>query len=203
MQKNFTPEPGINASAAGECFSIVRVLDRLEEVESVLAALYMMAADLDNDTQIGAIRHIITTGEDALAFAKGPLENNAGRLRFVAEKMRAGVVASEPASSAKPVKKVTSDPLIAAIRAYRKGEAAFNGIKEDDWAALGGETEVIRKTYGEPLGVLEQWRAPATTREAAIEALRFAHEENKDCDASASAAAMTAAALAFFESEEV
>ena len=202
MQKNFTSEPAANASAGDALSYASTLIDRLEAVGEVLGVLDMMVGSIEDCYRL-PFRRIIDLAEAELAFARGLVENDGSRLRATAEKMRAGAAASVPASSAKPVKKVTSDPLLDAIAAYRKGEADYNAIKEDDWPARGGEGEVIRKSYGEPLGVLQEWSVPATTREAAIEALRFAHEENQVHYSNPTVVAMVAAALAFFESEEV
>ena len=91
------------------------------------------------------------------------------------------------------------DPIIAAIKACRDGNAAFCAIKEADWPAHGGETAVVDKTYGPPFEALVDWDQPALTREGALTALRYALEENHDVDYSVPS--MLAAALAYFEAE--
>lgn len=94
-----------------------------------------------------------------------------------------------------------NDPLLDAISAYRTGAAQFEAIREDDWPLHGGENVVIEKTYGAPLEALENWDQPALSMRSAIEALRFAHEENQAHFSNPTVVAMVAAALGYFETQ--
>jgi hypothetical protein len=91
-----------------------------------------------------------------------------------------------------------ADPLIDAIDAYRVGLADYNAnAPEDD----SGANAYAKTSYAQPLEVLVNWSAPATTRAGLVTALQFALEENGlgdhlICDA------MIRAALAFLEAED-
>lgn len=93
----------------------------------------------------------------------------------------------------------SDDPISTAIEAFRAGNAAFGAIKEEDWPTHGGEEAVIANTYGLPLEVLENWDQPALSLKGAVDALRFANEENRNFESNPTVAAMVAAALAYFE----
>ncbi len=102
----------------------------------------------------------------------------------------------------KPPETVDVDPIIAAITAYRDGNAAFEAIREADWAQYGGEDGVIEKTYGPAMAVLDNWKAPASTRDGAVAALRLAVSEAQGfACCSPAVEAMLTAALAYFEGE--
>ncbi|MDX0469930.1 hypothetical protein [Sinorhizobium meliloti] len=89
---------------------------------------------------------------------------------------------------------VGGDPILAAIKAYRDGMGAYN-------AAPGEDAETVRRTYGIPHQVLEDWTLPAQTREGALEALRLAVEEERDCGASYLTLPLMTAALGYFEKD--
>jgi hypothetical protein len=59
----------------------------------------------------------------------------------------------------------------------------------------------VRRTYGIPHQVLEDWTLPAQTKEGALEALRLAVEEERDCGASYLTLPLMSAALAYFEKD--
>ncbi|MDE4620631.1 hypothetical protein [Sinorhizobium meliloti] len=84
------------------------------------------------------------------------------------------------------------DPLLAAIKAYRDGMAAYNAAPADD-------EETVERTYGAPLDVLMDWEEPAQTREGAMAALRLALQEEREFKAAPLATAMLQAALDYFE----
>ncbi|MBB4272345.1 hypothetical protein [Rhizobium mongolense] len=102
------------------------------------------------------------------------------------------VVAAAPIANA-----TVADPLIEAINAYRAGIADFNqNAPEDDEGA---------NAYGEiswlpPFKALENWTAPATTRDGAMAALRLAVDEDEVGD-SPLVGTMMRAALAYLEQE--
>ncbi|MDW9417413.1 hypothetical protein GOB15_23780 [Sinorhizobium meliloti] len=96
----------------------------------------------------------------------------------------------------------SNDPLLETIMAFRAGTLAYSAVDEREWPLYGGEQAVIAKTYGPPLNALEEWDRPAETRQGALEALRFAHEESLAFQSAPTVAAMVAAALAYFEREE-
>ena len=94
------------------------------------------------------------------------------------------VAAPEPSDAA--------DPILDAIQAYRDGSAAYN-------AAPGEDDELIERTYGRPLNVLQNWEQPAQTREGAMEALRIALETEHEFQGEPFTINMLTAALAYFE----
>lgn len=202
MQKNHTPKNAPTASASAVWSDISGLTNKLERVEEVLGALYLMTDSIEEGGRRRSFKIIVETAEEELAYAMGFIENDAARLRLVAEKMRDGQrnpTKPDAANLASP----STDPLSSAIADYQRGEDAFNAISEADWPAMGGESVVIAQTYGPPMAVLEDWEKPAMTRAAALEALRLAHAENKVYDSSAISKAMVSAALAFFEGEAV
>ncbi|MBB3396658.1 MULTISPECIES: hypothetical protein [unclassified Rhizobium] len=93
----------------------------------------------------------------------------------------------------------SDDPISTAIEAFRAGNAAFCATKEEDWPAHGGEEAVIANTYGRPLEVLENWDQPALSLKGAVDALRFANEENRNFESNPTVVAMVGAALAYLE----
>ena len=93
----------------------------------------------------------------------------------------------------------SQDPLYIALSKYSAGMATFNVINEVDWAAAGGEEAVIEGTYGAPMEVLENWDAPAATREGAIEALQLIIHECKWFSASSLIAPMAEAVLGYLK----
>ena len=95
------------------------------------------------------------------------------------------------------------DPIIDAIDAFYRGSDAFARIEEADWPALGGEQVVVRETYGAPLAVLAEWQEPALTHAGAVHALRLAYREATELHTEKTIIAMLAAALAFFDAEQV
>lgn len=193
MQKNHTLKSLAAASAAGKDFSPNQVVDQLESVDELLTSLFMMAADLENDTHCSAFRRVIECAEEGLVYAVAALESDAARLRAAADEMRCAMGHSR--------RVVVRDEIRFAISDFRNGCVAFGEIDEADWDARGGENAVVAATYGGPLAVLEGWTKPASTREGAIDALRLAKEENHAHADSRVAKAMVAAALAFFEGE--
>ncbi|MBN9032821.1 MAG: hypothetical protein J0I23_23755 [Rhizobiales bacterium] len=118
--------------------------------------------------------------------------------------LKAGLVLAttgHPAVAGGGFAEAPPDPLVDAIRAYKNGIAAFDAIKEDDWPLHGGEEAVIEKTYAKSLQALQSWHKPALTRQGAVEALRFAHTENKAHCSNPIIMAMLTAALTYFEGE--
>ncbi|NTE81316.1 hypothetical protein G6M12_07070 [Agrobacterium tumefaciens] len=63
------------------------------------------------------------------------------------------------------------DPLLAAIRSYKRGLAEFNfrtfDVDDDKW------NDVAEETYVPHLDTLTEWNEPATSAEAAKQALRL------------------------------
>lgn len=94
---------------------------------------------------------------------------------------------------------VAADPIVGAIKAYRDGSKAFDAINSLDFPALGGEDHVIMTTYGAPLTVLDNWSSPCSTKDGAIEAMRFALEEAEDFYCEPSVKAMMTAVLGYLE----
>lgn len=200
MQKELSPKATKNASCDYPLAVASSLIDRLDVVGEVIGALDMMTSKIKDDCYRLPFRRIIELAETELAFARGLFEDSSSQLRIVAEKLRVGERKSAKPTAANRAT-ASADPLSAAIADYRRGEDAFSSISEDDWPALGGENAVVSQTYGPPMAVLEDWQKPATTRAAALEALRLAHSENSVHDSSAVSKAMVAAALAFFEKE--
>lgn len=94
---------------------------------------------------------------------------------------------------------VSTDPLVAAIAAYRKACEAFEAL---DCAEVDNPTSV-EKTYGPPLSVLQVWNKPAKTKNGAIAALRLAHDElYTDHTEGYAPLRMVRAALGFLEKSE-
>ncbi|OJF97573.1 hypothetical protein [Pararhizobium antarcticum] len=87
------------------------------------------------------------------------------------------------------------DPIISAIQAYKDGCVAFCAVPEDEMEQ--DEENVIARTYGAPMEILENWDQPAMTQEGAIVALRLMRDEHLYIDGFGGA--MFAAALAYFE----
>lgn len=88
-----------------------------------------------------------------------------------------------------------TDPIIAAIAAYRDGMRRFNETPFSDDES----DKMIEVTYGPPMRTLMEWQEPARSQRGAIEALRMAKDEMSHHADSDVAAAMVAAALAYLE----
>ena len=72
--------------------------------------------------------------------------------------------------------KANNDPLIAAIRAYEAGNAAY-----DRHPLAETDTErAVAETYGPAMDVLFDWDEPARTAEGALAALNVALENAED-----------------------
>ncbi|MFB9952454.1 hypothetical protein ACFFP0_26725 [Rhizobium puerariae] len=93
----------------------------------------------------------------------------------------------------------TIDPLAQAIADFRSGMAKFCELP--DFGNGRQHEDAIAATYRPPQDALERWEQPATTRIAAIEALRLADEEKRDHADSRIIKAMVRASLRFFETE--
>lgn len=91
----------------------------------------------------------------------------------------------------------SEDPLIAAIEAYRTGNAYFNAIPSQVTEKM--EEQIVAATYGPPLAVLTNWQEPATSIEGVEAALRIAVEDGFGSDVQE---AMVTAALGFFDAKE-
>lgn len=86
------------------------------------------------------------------------------------------------------------DPLLDAIRAYQHGLAEFNKDSADeDWEGLSA------RTYEPHLHILDEWTAPATTRESAIEALRISLTNKNGVRGNDAADCMVRAAIGYLE----
>jgi hypothetical protein len=79
---------------------------------------------------------------------------------------------------------IATDPLLEAIRLYKRGLAEFNfrtfDVDDDAW------DDLVSLTYGPHLDVLTDWDEAAVTAEGAMEALRIALKEEGGvygCDA--------------------
>jgi hypothetical protein len=90
-----------------------------------------------------------------------------------------------------------ADPLLDMITAYRNGLADFNANAPEDNDGANAYGEI---SWLPPFKALENWTAPATTREGAIAALRLAVEEGAHSYAEF-IHPLTTAALAYFEQE--
>ncbi|MFQ6158883.1 hypothetical protein [Sinorhizobium meliloti] len=91
---------------------------------------------------------------------------------------------------------IGGDPILAAIKAYRDGMAAYNADP-----GQGEDAETVMRTYAIPHQVLEDWTLPAQTRQGALEALLLAVEEERECGASHLTLPLMSAALAYFEKD--
>lgn len=90
------------------------------------------------------------------------------------------------------------DPILGAIQNYRDGLAAYNS-KAEFASTSEDEDALIAETYGPPMEVLDNWTAPATTFEGALEALRLARQEMHDFENSFTTKSLFAAAMAYLE----
>jgi len=91
-----------------------------------------------------------------------------------------------------------ADPLVATIAAYRKGLAAYNNQATGHLSAEALD-QLAEETFGAPMHKLEDWKQPAQSLKAAIEALRVVAEEHKDFSGSELSRQMTLVALAYFD----
>jgi len=201
MQKNHISNDADAARAGAAAFDVSGLTNRLECVDEVLGALYLMTESIEDNGRKRSFQRVIMVAEEELAYATGFVESDARRLRAAAQLMREANRTVKAPLTAVAGKRGGRDPLIAAIAAYRKGETAYEMIKEEEWDVHGGEQAVADKTFGGPMRILGGWSKPAVSREGAIAALRFAHEENQLHCCSPAAKAMVAAALAFLDTE--
>jgi hypothetical protein len=88
------------------------------------------------------------------------------------------------------------DPLLVAIENFRAGLKDYNDnapLHTDEAA-----NAYAAVSYREPLRVIEEWKQPAITREAAIAALKLAIDADNDGDY-ALVGPLVMAALGYFE----
>lgn len=90
-----------------------------------------------------------------------------------------------------------NDTLIDVIQAYRAGVKAY--ADHPEFSGHDEENEVAEATYGVHADKLDKWDAPATNREEAIEALRFALEDAAQWCGSVTTSTMIKAALGYLE----
>lgn len=90
------------------------------------------------------------------------------------------------------------DPLLDAVRAFRAGLADYNVNAPDDDDAAEAYIEI---SYGPPMDVLKEWKQPAKTQRAALEALRLVAEEEAGSGGSPIVPPLLAAAIAYFEAQ--
>ena len=90
-----------------------------------------------------------------------------------------------------------SDPLIAAIDAYRAGCEAFRNTPDNMTAE--GEDAAIAATFGPPMEVLAAWDKPALSLAGVAAALRLAADENMGVLGSDISQTMVRAALGYID----
>ncbi|MBB4574422.1 hypothetical protein [Rhizobium lentis] len=91
------------------------------------------------------------------------------------------------------------DPILAAVDNFRAAMEDYNSnapMHSDELA-----NAYAAASYAGPLLVIQEWKAPARTREGAIAALRLAKKADEEGDYSI-VGPMLAAALAFLETED-
>jgi hypothetical protein len=93
-----------------------------------------------------------------------------------------------------------NDTLIDVIQAYRAGVKAY--ADHPEFSSHDEENEVAEATYGVHADKLDKWDAPATSREEAMEALRFALEDAAQWCGSVTTSTMIKAALGYLEGGE-
>lgn len=93
-----------------------------------------------------------------------------------------------------------NDTLIDVIQAYRAGMNAY--ADHPEFSSHDEENEVAEATYGVHADKLDKWDAPATSREEAMEALRFALEDAAQWCGSVTTSTMIKAALGYLEGGE-
>ncbi|NKK72463.1 helix-turn-helix domain-containing protein [Rhizobium leguminosarum bv. viciae] len=97
-----------------------------------------------------------------------------------------------PANKPTPV-----DPLITAINSYRDGLAGYNATPDN--LPEGAEEDLFAALVLGPDAVLTNWRSPATSHEAALEAISLAEREKAIFKESPVADAMEAAAIGYWK----
>lgn len=91
---------------------------------------------------------------------------------------------------------VSTDPLVAAIAAYREACEAFEAL---DWSEVDNPASV-EKSYGPPLSVLQSWNKPAKSKDGAVAALQLAYDElYSDHSENYAPLRMVRAALGYFK----
>ena len=90
-----------------------------------------------------------------------------------------------------------NDTLIDVIQAYRVGVKAY--ADHPEFSSHDEENEVAEATYGVHADKLDKWDTPATSREEAMEALRFALEDAAQWCGSVTTSTMIKAALGYLE----
>lgn len=94
-----------------------------------------------------------------------------------------------------------NDTLIDVIQAYRTGVKAY--ADHPEFSSRDEENEVAGATYGVHAARLDNWDAPAASREEAMEALRCALEDAAQWCGSVTTSAMIRAALGYLEGDYV
>ncbi|RFB87912.1 hypothetical protein B5K08_21785 [Rhizobium leguminosarum bv. trifolii] len=92
---------------------------------------------------------------------------------------------------------VPADPLLIAINAYRDGLAAYDASPED--LPEGTEEDLFAALVLSADAILTNWRSPATSHEAALEAISLAEREKALFETSPVADAMEAAAIGYWK----
>ena len=68
-----------------------------------------------------------------------------------------------------------SDPILAAIKAYRDGSKVFDALPNE--YTENNQHQAIEETYGPPMQVLNEWDLPANTIEGALAALNLVKDD--------------------------
>ncbi|WP_288427143.1 hypothetical protein [uncultured Agrobacterium sp.] len=122
-----------------------------------------MSADLDASMN-ALIVHLIEEGTKANGPASVPALPSHGSQHPTKD-----IEMNEATNSTAPAK--APDPLLAAIRSYKRGLAEFNfrtfDTEDANW------NDLAEETYVPHLDALTEWEAPATSAEAAKQALRL------------------------------
>lgn len=111
------------------------------------------------------------------------------------DRLGGGVSSTQPQRPTDP-QTASSDPLLNAINAFRAGVTdfdAYSSQNDDERDAY------ARVSYFPPMEVLQEWDRPAVTRQGALEAIRFALQENREIGGNVIVTNMLAAAFAHFE----
>lgn len=178
MQKHHTAHLAVDASDKRD--ALLEAFDQINVARDFVHAGEMMAGTV-GDSDGSAFQRILATANEGLVSALGLIRIALGTEFTEGEQ---------------------DDPLLAVIASHRQANAAFNAVREEDYAHHGGEDEIVQQTFGPTRKRLSEWQTPAQSRVSAIAALGLADEENNANQCSDISRAMVRAALAFFDGDE-
>lgn len=113
------------------------------------------------------------------------------------EELLGSLIGIEAPGNRSTADRADNDTLINLIQAYRTGVKAY--ADHPEFSSHDEENEVAEATYGVHADKLDKWDAPVTSREEAMEALRFALEDAAQWCGSVTTSTMIKAALGYLE----